>query len=295
MAAQDQTQMFIEAYRNILVSWQVPLTKEVQAFMNQLAQQKMNTSQFVTAFRQTKAYAQKFPGIFRRDGTMRMTETQYISGYNSSRDFAASLGRRLSPQAYGLAIKNGNSPSEIKMKLTVADKLKEFRPQLNQFNEYLLATGKIKKPLGRKDLEDFLMKRRGDLEREWDIANTSFKLQAQAGFDVGKPKTGADMSFKNLDKTLKRFKALGGNVQDVDFAEMGRLIRDVIPKSDLYGMGIREKDIVQMAFNGKNANAIADKVSQVLTTYQLAVTEEGAQAPTYAGEVRLGTPGKGSE
>jgi hypothetical protein len=277
----------------ILQSWQIPITPAITRMVAGAVKQGVSTTAFAQAFRNTKAYAKRFPGILKPDGTMRMTESQYISGYASARDYAASIGRNLSPAAYGLAIKRGNSPSEIKDKLLALDKLTSYKPQLDSFNEYLLSTGQIKKPLEKKDLIEFLMGGRKDLQDAWKVANTAFQLEQAAGVDVGKPKMGGDISYKELKQQIQRFEALGGNVDEIDFAKMGSLINEVIPKSDLYGAGITKKAVVNMMLNGKNAGEITSRVKNVLATYEAAVTEPTAQAPTYAGQVRLGTPAQG--
>ena len=94
---------------------------------------------------------------------------------------------------------------------------------------------------------------------------------------------------------IKRFQALGGDVEQVDFKKMGALISDVIPKGDLYGAGITKRDIVGLMLEGKNAPEIATRVQRVLDTYEAAVTEQPAHAVGYAGKVSLGSPQRGSE
>ena len=105
------------SFQAILTGWQIPLTPELQGLIQRAVQGGMNSAAFINTLRKTKAYAQRFSGIMRANGSMRMTESQYLSGYMQARDTARALGRYFSQQAYGAAIKNGNSPSEIKMKL----------------------------------------------------------------------------------------------------------------------------------------------------------------------------------
>lgn len=260
------------------------------------AKKGMSSAWFLQQVRKTKDYAKRFPGIITKQGVMRMTEAQYISGYLSARDYAASLGRNLSKEAYGASIAQGNSPSEIKLKITVNDKLRTYGPQFKEFNDYLVSTGQIKKPLERKDLQDFLMGYRGDLEQAWNVANTAFKMQELADVGVGRPKKEEnDVSFKELKSMLNRYQALGGDPDQIDFVQMGALINNVIPKSELYGMGITKKKIVSMMLNGKNAPEVTAKVQQVLDTYEAAVSEAPAHAIGYAGQQNLGTPRRASE
>ncbi len=280
---------------SILTAWGIPIKPAIRTLVSQSVKKGVSTTAFTQAFRKTKAYAQRFPGIMKPNGVMRMTEAQYISGYQQARDAAAALGRPLSLQMFGAAIKAGNSVAEIRSKLEVVDKVTAYAPQLAEFSDYLLATGKIKKPLTRKDAQDFIMGTRKDLQEEWTIANTAFKMQEQAGLNVGKPGAGNEISYKELGGMLKRFQALGGDPEQIDFIKMGALISEVIPKSDLYGAGIRQKDVVDMMLSGKNAGEVTKRVQSVLDTYEAAVSEPAAHGQSYLGKMPLGTPQAGSE
>ena len=126
---------------------------------------------------------------------------------------------------------------------------------------------------------------RKDLQDEWSTANAAFQLEQQAMTDIGKPAQGSDMSYKELSAALKRYTALGGDVESIDYTKIGSLIGQVIPKNDLYGAGITKKNIVDMMLNGKNAPDITKRVQQVLDTYEAAVSEPGAQSQNQQGRV----------
>lgn len=278
------------SYLNLIASWQIQITPEVKAFVAKAVQQNMNSSAFLAAVRKTKFYALRFPGIMKKGGVMRMTESQYISGYQSARDYAASLGRGLTQQAYGLAIKNGNSPAEIRTKLEVNDKLRTYRPLFNQFNDYLMATGQIKKPLTIKEERDFVLGQAPkQLEEAWQSAYVATKL-ADQGFDVGKPREGGDISYKNLNKALDHFTALGGNVESIDFSKLASMASQALPASRLYGLGVKKSDLVEMALGGKRAPQIAAKVQQALATAEAFATETRAN-PSLTQRGMPGTPG----
>jgi hypothetical protein len=231
-----------------------------------------NQTTFMFYLRQTKDYARAFPGIMRKNGTLRMTESQYVSGYNSARDFAASVGRPLSKQLYGLALTRGNSPSEIKQKIQALDTLKQDQVTFQNFNEYLIARGVIKKPLNKKELGAFLMgKGPAVFEQEWNTAAQAAEL-ARLQIDVGKPSTGSDISYKQLQKLqgglpegeAPDYKAIAGALQS-------------LPASKLYGYGLTKKDIVTLGYGGKGAAQIAEVATRALAQYHTAVTEPGAQ------------------
>ncbi len=283
------------SYRAILTAWGLPQTSALKKLIDQAVKGGVSSQAFVEKLRTTKDYAKRFAGIMKPNGTLRMTEAQYISGYQQAKDYAGSIGRNFSPELYALAIKNGQSPSEIRFGLDTLDKLKAYGPQLAEFNDYLLTTGKIKKPLKGEDLRDFVMGRRKDLQQEWDVANTAFMLQDVADVNVDKPNQGGDVSYRELTGLIKHFQATGGDLKGVDFAQMGSLIANVVPKNELYGAGIRKRDIVEMMLNGKNAADITKRVQNVLDTYEAAVTEPGAQSQNQQGKTYQNTPQKSSE
>ena len=291
----DAKESAVAGYLAVLVAWGIQPTAALKRLANAAAERQMSSAWFLQQVRKTKDYAKRFPGIMTKGGVMRMTEAQYISGYQSARDYAASLGRNFSKEAYGAAMASGNSPAEMRDKLTAIDKLKSFGPQLAEFNDYLVTTGQVKKPLNRKELTDFVMGYRGDLQQVWKTAETAFKLQELAGVNIDKPKQGGEIGYKELSGMIKRFEALGGDVAEVDFAKMGALIGEVIPKNQLYGAGIRQKDIVDMMLSGKNAPEIMKRVQQVMDTYTAAVSEAPTHAIGYAGKVQLGSPARSGE
>jgi hypothetical protein len=131
----------------MLRAWNIPLTPAMRNLINRAVIGGMGSQQFLQVLRQTRDYARAFPGLVRKNGTLRMTESQFMSGYQTARDFAHTVGRNLSVEQYGLAIKNGNSPSEVKEKMQALDILKTNRGTLENFSEYLLAKGIVNKPL----------------------------------------------------------------------------------------------------------------------------------------------------
>src|SRR4030095_9048539 len=125
---------YIEAFSNMLAAWAIPLTPATRAYIQKAAQQKWTTTGFLLEFRKTKAYAKYFPGNTRKDGTVRMSESQWLSGYRAAQDYAGSVGRPFSKKMYGTALANNNSPSEIKAKIGAVDRLKTYAPELREYN-----------------------------------------------------------------------------------------------------------------------------------------------------------------
>jgi hypothetical protein len=262
------------SYANMLKSWGIPITPGLDRMITQAVASGMGSSMFLQQLRRTKDYARAFKGIMRGDGTLRMTEAQYISGYNQAKDLAASVGRAFSRDAYGLAIKNGNSPSELKSKIEAIDTLKTNRDVFQQFNEYLVAKGLAdpKKGVTKPEMLQFIMKQGpAQWEREWGTASQAAEL-AKMEIDVGKPKTGSDISYKELQKLQKNLP----QGQEPDYGQLAEALKS-LPASKLYGYGLTKKSLLTLAYNGKGAAQIAEVATRALAQYRIAVTEPGAQ------------------
>jgi hypothetical protein len=261
------------SYANLLKSWGIPITPAMNQFVTQAATSGMGSAAFLQQVRQTKAYAQAFKGIMMGNGTLRMSESQYIAGYNSARDHAASVGRNFNRDMYGMAIKNNNSPSEINEKIEALDILKTNATTFQNFSEYLTAKGLApKKGITKQDLLAFVMKQ-GPVqwEQEWNTASQAAELQRLA-IDVGKPKTGSDISYKEIQKLQKGLP----QGTEPDYKGMAAAL-DSLPASKLYGYGLTKKDIVTLGYGGKGAKQIAEVATRALAQYRIAVTEPGAQ------------------
>jgi len=250
----------------------MPITPALKNFISRAVASGMGSAAFLQALRRTQDYARAFPGIM-RGGTMRMSEAQYISGYQSAKDFAATVGRPFSRDAYGLAVKNGNSPSEIKAKIEALDTLKTNTATFQNFVEYLTAKG-LAPPKGitKGHLLQFIMKQGpAQWEQEWNTASQAAALE-QLAIDVGKPKTGSDVSYKELAALQK---ALPPGTQP-DYGQLADALK-ALPASKLYGYGLTKKALLTLAYGGKGADAIAQTATRALAQYRLAVTEPGAQ------------------
>lgn len=282
------------SFTNILVGWGIPVDKTLEAFVKQAVKSQWSGAEFLRQFRLTKAYALRFPGIMRQDGSMRMTEAQYISGYNSARDYAATLGRSLSPEAYGAAIKGGNSPSEIRAKLSAEDILRSNAQVFGEFSDYLVARGIVSpKGLSKDDLRQFVMGQGPKaLEQEWQTAYSAAQL-ANVGVDVGKKNAGADVSYKTLSHLESRFEALnpGQQVENLGQSFYNQILESAkaIDVGKLYSIGITKKDLLVLAFGGKNVSAVAEKVSRALDTYH-AAQDPRANPQLTQGGLQLGSP-----
>jgi len=252
------------SYFNLLTGYGIAISPAMRTLVEGAVKDGLNSAAFMLALRNTKDYAEAFPGIMRADGTMRMTEAQYMAGFSSARDYASTVGRSLNKQAYGLAIKNGNSPSEIRAKIEALDILRTNSDVFGQFSDYLVTRGVINKPLTKADLLAFVMKQGPKAwEQEWQTAYAASQIEA-TGISIGR---GEDIGYKGLQGLIKHA-GPGIDITKVDYAQLAQMVQTALPASALYQAGITKKALVALAFGGPKAVPIAQRVQDVLATYK---------------------------
>ena len=239
------------SFDELLRSWGVPLTPAVNNFVAMAARKQMSGDAFMAAIRKTKAYAKAFPGIMRPDGVLRMSESEYQSGFDAIKDFGASIGREMDRNDYATALKSGNSIAEIKQKWGAIDSLNTNRQILDEFVAYRQAQG-LSAPKNRDDLLKFVM---GMGPREWEIGYDTAVMSA-------KSKTaGLEMSFDEIKHVIGQIETSGlGDSQDITpevFAKVRDNLRHV---GTMKAYGLRDKDAVLAAFGMGDKREMVDDV-----------------------------------
>lgn len=265
-ASQGQArQNAVMAFRAFLQQLGIPLDPALEQLISRAVGGGWTQTTFMYYLRLSREYAQAFPGIMRRDGTLRMSEAQYIAGYNSARDYASTLGRSLSRAAYGLAIKNGNSPSEIKSKLQAVDVLREHADVFTEFSDYLVATNEIgPKGLSKDEMLQFIMHQGPKRwEQIWQTSYTASQIEA-AGIGVG---PGQEVRYKELRKLIGMAPP-GTDPTKIDFTQLAEDVQTVLPLSALYKAGLTGRDLIQLRLGGPKAVEIATRVQRVIGTYR---------------------------
>lgn len=261
--------------QNVVLQWGIPMTKQLSNMINRLAKQGATSAAFLGQLRKTKDYAQAFPGLRRRDGSLRMSESQYLSGYNSAKDFAASIGRPLSKGGYGMALKNGNSPSEIKAKLQADDIMKQNQEVFQEYGQYLVDTGVTKKPPSREELRKFIMKQGPkEWEQAYQTAYTASQIEKYGGLgiDIGK---GDNISYHGLQKLIKQAPP-GTDPTEIDWRQMARTAAEVLPASRLYGLGITKTDMIKLELGTPDAVKIESRAKLAKATADAFGSEQRA-------------------
>lgn len=254
----------IASYEQLVQSWNIPLTPDISVFIKRAVEQQWSSAMFLKQIRLTDVYQKTFPGILRNDGTPRMTEAQYIASFRSTKDYAATLGRNFSLQAYGTALNNGNSPGEMRAKIEALDVLKSDPQMFREFGEYLTTTGLAPKGVSRQDMLAFVMKAGPKVwEEAWQTAYSASQIE-QAGITVGR---GQDIGYKKLEGLIGHAPP-GFDATKVDYAQLATFVQSALPVSKLYQAGITKKSLIKMAFGGPEAEPIRQRVLNVMATHQ---------------------------
>lgn len=276
----------IESYLALLQSLGIPLTPEARAFAQQAAAGGWTRDEFMFRLRQTAMYRQAFPGIIAPDGTLRMTEAQYLATRRAYEDIAGQLGLRLSDAQLAALFKNEVSVSEWRMRATAVRRLRDNPTLFQQFRQTLEAQG-IDRRVTKKKLLDFIVGL-GDPKyyRIWREATTR-AAAVQAGLRIG---GGGETSISR--RLALRGARLGLSEEQLRaaFEQIADLFLTALPESQLRGAGITKKGIVKAVIGGKGAAVARERLTRLLETIEAFETEERADAqlvPTATGTALL--------
>jgi hypothetical protein len=96
-------------------------------FFQQLSSEAASSDEIITKLRQQPQYKQRFPGLWRSDGSLRMTEAQYLSTEDAFRQKAnqAGIGDQFkNPQSFVGLFDSEQDPTEFGDRLSIYNQLK---------------------------------------------------------------------------------------------------------------------------------------------------------------------------
>jgi hypothetical protein len=265
------------SYKVMLQQLGIPMTKNMQRLIKKAVTQGWSSTTFQFNLRRTPDYHKQFPGNVNKDGTLRLTEAAYIARAAQYKDSAAMLGVKVSPKLVGTLIKKQISPQLFADRARAVKMLRTNKSLYEEFGQYLTERGIEKKPPNKKQLLKFSIGQGpGAWDREWDTAYAASQLES-AGITVGRGQEN-DIHWKALQKDIK-----GADVENMDWETLAWAAHHALPASKLYGMGIKERDLITLAKGGPGAQVISDRVKQAFGTWETAVTEKTAQPQTTQG------------
>lgn len=282
-------------YLELIQSLGIPITGNLTNLAQKGVTEGYNQGEFMWLLRQTPEYKAAFPGIFKPDGTLRMTESEYTSLSRAYRHLAAAIGRKVSPEMLGMLIKREVSPEEFQQRTLAVQRIQEYKPMWNAFANALHQAG-ILKPgasLSSKDIFQFVM-RRGPKEwyDVWENASIRTAIYSQGLGTVGKSSIFTGKDIKDIQRRI------GGKVlAPEDFEEYAQALAEgikLMPLSQLAGFGLTKGDIKTLALGGERRQEIMGKAEQAIRNVegasqpraapQMVVSRQGTELLGYADE-----------
>lgn len=256
----------------------IPLTGNMQQLINNALAKKYNAGSFLFYLRQTKEYHHRFTGIFNKNGTLKMSESQYLSNMRQYEAIASKAGLNIGPKMMDWLFMNNVSTSEFGDRATAVTRLNRNKDLYAAFRQELAQAGVKPGELNRKGLLKFIL---GEGNKQWyDLWNDAATRNAatQAGLAVGK-KHALEYLPQGLMERISGM-GLSESAMNKGFEQLADDISNLLPDSRFFSSGLTTKDLVTLRFGGKGRQEIADKVQQVIAQRNLA-GEEKANAQLY--------------
>jgi len=222
----------------------------------------------------SKAFAKRFPGIKRKDGTLRVSPAEYVSRQEQFRSTAAQFGFGLSRAQMGALVSKGVDPQEFTVRARgvqlvnsnpgTIDFLNKQIKRINDLRRKNEVPGRIPRIKTRKDAIDFFTGR-GDRQLYAVYEGALFQQTAKdAGIRID-PKRAA-----KLAKTT-------AGVLDLEAIEEG--FGSISAQLRLAGVELRQAGISQreqeiLEFGGPGREAIRQKVERELRNRQASLEQE---------------------
>lgn len=213
----------------------------------------------------SKAFRKRFPGIFRNDGTLRVTPAAYIQQEDQYRSAAAQFGIGLNRRQIGGLISTGKDPQEA-AQLFKGIQLARQNPGLRDFlNQQIDAVNNRRAKLSggdkydripqirsQKDLINFFAKR-GERQVYALYEGALFQQQARSA---------------GLDLSTGRARQLAAGTVGIDeeseekFANIAAQLRQAGP--ELKSFKVNQRDLEILEFGGPGRAQIADRAQRAL-------------------------------
>jgi hypothetical protein len=288
-----------DAFLNQLTSMGIPLTAAARAFVASAVGGHWSGAQFLYQMRQTAWYKKAFPGILNKDGTMKMSEAQYVATQNAMIDQANALGFNWNDKQASYAIQHNLSVSEVSSRLHAERLIKDNPVYMKQLQATLKARGLDLTT--KKDLGQFLM---GEKPQEF------YKVWREASARGAAVMAGMTLSkhplFSNKETAIGRAGilrisklGLSPSVVAEKFTQLADLLTQNLPEAQTMFKGqANRKDFQKAVFGGKGSAVSRDKVGKLLADIDAFYNENRAEASVSStgagGTQQLGTEGLNS-
>lgn len=211
---------------------------------------------------QTPAFKRAFPGIFRGDGSLRMSPSEYRDMSDLYKELAQRYGLygELGKGRIGKLIKGNVSPQELEDRFTAIARMKEYGTAFKTF-EKLAGVN-----LNDKKIYEFIM---GKGPKQF------YDLWEQTMVGTSAASAGVELSASEMRSIAKRVPGMQTEESvQAQFQNLAKNIKTLMPLSQLAKMGVSKSDLIELEFGGANQADIAERVDQIYRNYEGTHTEE---------------------
>lgn len=283
-----------DAYLVQFQSMGIPLTAAARAFVASAVGGHWSSAEFLFRLRQTAFYKTAFAGIMNKDGTMKMSEAQYVATKNAFTDIANNLGFNLTDKMAGLAFKNDLSVNEFKTRYEAERLIRDNPVYFKQLRQTLKARG-LDLPT-HKDLAQFLMNEKPkEFYQVWREASAR-AAAVTAGIQISDHPAFAGEEALGRG-AINRISKMGLSPNDLasGFKELADLLIESLPDSEAMMQGVTKKDFTKAVFGGKSSGRSRARVRNLLQSVDAFYNEQRAQtimtSDGQGGTQQLGTEG----
>lgn len=241
---------------------------------------------FESQIYQSPAFKRAFPGIFRGDGSLRMSPSEYRNLSDQYKELAQRYGLfgELGKGRIGQLIKGNVSPQELTDRFTAIHRMKEFSTSFDTFKKIVSET--TNKNLTDENIYEFIM---GKGQKEF------YDLWEQTMVGTSASSAGVELSTAEMRSIAQRLPGMQTEEQlQGGFQNLAKSIKSVMPLSQLTKLGVSKGDLLELEFGGPNQADIAERVDQIYRNYEGSheeqlkafdnTLESGAARGTFGGE-----------
>lgn len=216
--------------------------------------------QFESAVYQSPAFKQAFPGIFRGDGSLRMSPGEYRAVTDSYKEIAQRYGLygELGKGRLGNLIKGNVSPQELSDRFSAVQRMKQYAPAFESFQK--LVAGSTGNKMTQENVYEFVMgKSPSEFYDLWEAAS------------VGAAAGGAGVNLSAAEMRSIATRVPGIQTEESmysGFQELASKIKTLMPMSQLANMGVNKGDLIELQFGGPKAADIASRVDQIIRNFE---------------------------
>jgi hypothetical protein len=268
------------SYTYLFSAWGIPITENLEALIDQGANQNWSTSTFLERFRQTKEYRERFRGIFDKNGTLKYDESTYLQYEQAFTSIARQSGINIGPKRLAFLFRNDQTPDEFADRATAMGRLRRS-PELYAAFKRELIQGGLAKPgeLDKKALFKTIM---GEAPKEWydlwqDTVTRNAAITAGLTFKKGGEK------YTNLGHSvIERISRMDLSEEEMaaKFTEVADVLENVLPTTEAGLYGVNKRNIVKAEFGGKGAASARRKINRAIDT-AAAFYEDRASSAVY--------------